>query len=57
MSRNISIRTFWDDDAKVWIVTSSDVPGLVIEADSWLSAIQEIELVLPDLIEMSGHTR
>jgi hypothetical protein len=56
MSRDISIQTFWDDDAKVWIVTSTDVPGLVIEADSWPSVIREIELVLPDLIELSGQT-
>jgi hypothetical protein len=56
MSQDISIQAFWDNDAKVWIATSSDVPGLVIEADSWPSVIQEIELALPDLIELSGHT-
>jgi hypothetical protein len=25
----------WDDEAKVWVVESDDVPGLVTEARHW----------------------
>jgi hypothetical protein len=39
----------------VWIATSEDVPGLVVEADSWTAMIEEMRLVLPDLIELNGQ--
>jgi len=55
MSPDISIQAHWDEEAKVWVATSRDVPGLVIEADTWSSVIKEIELVLPDLLELSGQ--
>ena len=56
MIRDISIHARWDGEAAVWIATSEDVPGLVIEADSWPSMIEEVRLVLPDLLELSGQT-
>lgn len=55
MSREISIQARWDSDAGVWIATSADVPGLVVEADTWASMIDEVRLVLPDLLEVSGQ--
>ena len=54
MSREISIQARWDGEASVWIATSSDVPGLVIEADTWPRMIEEVRLILPDLMELSG---
>ena len=55
MSRDINIQARWDGDASVWIATSSDVPGLVVEADTWPTMIEEVKLVLPELMELSGH--
>jgi hypothetical protein len=55
MSRSINIDARWDDDAGVWIATSDDVAGLVVEADTWPSLIDEVKLVLPDLLELSGQ--
>ena len=55
MSRDISIQARWDSEAGVWIATSADVAGLVVEADTWASMIEEVRLVLPDLLEASGH--
>jgi hypothetical protein len=51
----ISIQGRWDKDAKVWTVTSHDVAGLVIEAGNWEMVIREIELILPDFLEISGQ--
>ncbi|MEI1376901.1 DUF1902 domain-containing protein [Nostoc sp.] len=28
------VEAFWDSDAEVWVATSDDVPGLVIEAST-----------------------
>ena len=55
MSRSITIDARWDAEASVWIATSNDVPGLVIEADTWPTMIEEVRLVLPDLLELSGE--
>ena len=34
MEKEIQIKAFWDSEAKVWVAQSSDVPGLVTEADT-----------------------
>jgi hypothetical protein len=54
MSRSITINARWDAEANVWIAVSEDVPGLVVEADTWPAMIEEVRLVLPDLLELSG---
>jgi hypothetical protein len=55
MSREIDIQARWDGEASVWIATSHDVPGLVVEADSWPQMIEEVRLVLPDLLEVKSE--
>jgi Domain of unknown function (DUF1902) len=52
--RGYKIDAKWDADANVWIATSDDLPGLVIEADSWRTMLKEIELTAPELIELSS---
>jgi hypothetical protein len=55
MSRSINIDARWDAEASVWIATSNDVAGLVVEADTWPAMIEEVRLILPDLLELSGE--
>jgi len=55
MSRSITINARCDAEADVWLATSSDVPGLVVEAESWPSMIDEVRLVLPELLSLSGQ--
>jgi hypothetical protein len=57
MTRSIAIDARWDPEASVWIATSEDVPGLVVEADTWPGMIEEVRLVLPELLEVSGKTK
>ena len=56
MARPITIEARWDDEAAVWLATSDDVPGLVVEAPSWDGMITEVRLVLPDLMELADMT-
>ena len=51
MNREITIRARWDGEASVWLATSKDVPGLVVEADSWPA----MRVVLPELLEVLGQ--
>jgi hypothetical protein len=54
MSRDIIVQARWDGEAGVWIATSPDVSGLVVEADTWPAMIEEVRIVLPELLEVSG---
>jgi Domain of unknown function (DUF1902) len=55
MSRSIVVDARWDPEASVWIATSSDIAGLVVEADTRPAMIEEVRLVLPELLELSGE--
>ncbi|MDP3552679.1 DUF1902 domain-containing protein [Methylocystis sp.] len=54
MTEPIQIDARWDDEAHVWIATSGDAPGLVVEAASWQSMIDEVRAILPDLLELDA---
>jgi hypothetical protein len=55
MTRDITIQARWDSEAGVWLATSNDVPGLVVEADTWPGMINEVELILPELLDVAGQ--
>ena len=55
MDRDITIQARWDSEASVWLATSEDVPGLVVEADTWPGMIDEVQLILPELLDVSGE--
>ena len=47
MSRHVVVRCAWDDEADVWFVQESDVPGLVTEADT----LEALRRKLPEMIQ------
>ena len=51
MQKVFFIRAEWDDDAKVWVATSDDVPGLVTEANTIELLAQKLESLVPELLE------
>lgn len=55
MSKQFLVTAQWDDEAKVYVATSEDIPGLVTEAPT-LDALQERVLALvPELLEENSH--
>lgn len=56
MEKPIVIDAHWDGEASVWIATSHDVPGLIVEAETWPTMIEEVRLVLPELLELAGKS-
>jgi Domain of unknown function (DUF1902) len=57
MRRDITIHARWDGEANVWLATSDDVPGLVVEAETWPTMIEEVRLVLPELLDVAGERK
>lgn len=58
MKTEIVVRAVWDDSADVWVATSDDVPGLVIEAPSTDLLEAELKAIIPQLLieNRSHHT-
>ena len=51
MQKVLFIRAEWDDNARVWVATSDDVPGLATEADTMELLAQKLERLVPELLE------
>ena len=49
------IKMIWDNEAAVWIATSQDVPGLVLESGSFDALLERVRYAVPELIEMNGQ--
>jgi hypothetical protein len=49
-----SIRAEWDDEARVWIATSEDVPGLCAEAGSVEELTAVVLELVPELLVANG---
>jgi len=48
------IRAEWDDEARVWVATSDDVPGLATEADTLEALSLRLESLVPELLDANG---
>lgn len=46
------IEAEWDIDAEVWVATSPNVPGLVVQGRTPDEIVDKVRLVLPALIEI-----
>jgi predicted RNase H-like HicB family nuclease len=54
MARPIVIHADWDADAGVWVATTSDLPGLVTEADTFEALRAKLPGMIHDLLEEYG---
>ena len=49
------INFVWDNEAAVWVATSQDVPGLVLESGSFDALLERVRYAVPELIELNGE--
>ena len=47
------IDTVWDEEAKVYTATCKDIPGFVIEAESYEALLKRIDLIVKDLFDLN----
>ena len=45
----------WDDEASVWIATSEDVYGLILEHESLDTLFSRVQLAVPELLAYENH--
>jgi len=48
-----TINCYYDDEAGVWTAVSEDIPGLVLEADSYDDLAARIRQTLPELFALN----
>ena len=44
----------WDDEAAVWIATSNDIPGLVLESGSYDALVERTRFAIPELLSINS---
>jgi predicted RNase H-like HicB family nuclease len=47
-----TVNMAWDDEAYVWLATSEDVPGLVLEGGSLDALMERVKYAVPDLLNV-----
>ena len=50
----ICIKAMWDNEARVWVANSEDVPGLITESGNLQDLDQKLKTLIPELLEANG---
>ena len=53
-SGRLIISAVWDDEARVWVATSDDVPGLATEAEDMDTLVEKLKVMIPELLDANG---
>ena len=48
-----TIKLSWDNEAGVWIATSDDIPGLVLESGSFDALLERVRFAVPELLSIN----
>jgi hypothetical protein len=51
------VRALWDAETQVWVATSEDIPGLVVEHESFEEMLAAIRDLAPDLISVPSNVK
>ena len=54
--KSLFVRAELDEEARVWVATSDDVPGLATEADTIEALVDKLKVMIPELLEANGET-
>ncbi len=56
MNKPYYVHAQWDEEAKVWVASSEEVPGLATEADTTEALIEKLKNLIPELLEANGQS-
>lgn len=45
----------WDDEASVWVATSDEIEGLVLESEQFDELLEKVRNAVPELLELNGQ--
>ena len=50
-----TVKLFWDTDVSVWVATSDDIRGLVLESGSLDVLIERVRMAVPELLKLNNQ--
>jgi predicted RNase H-like HicB family nuclease len=53
---HIEVTFFYDKEAGVFVATSEDIPGLILESESYQGLVNEAEEAIPALLSLNSQT-
>jgi len=53
----VTIKAIWDEEARVWVAESEDVPGLVLESGSLDALIERLRYSVPEMLELNSSLK
>ena len=51
------VNLIWDDEANVWIATSEEIPGLVLESGSFDALLERVRFAVPELLTLNAFSK
>ncbi len=48
------VSAIWDSEAKVWVATSDDIPGLATEAGTAEELEEKLKVMIPEILQENG---
>lgn len=49
-----TVTATWDSEAAVWVASSNDIPGLVLESGSLDVLMERVRFAVPELLDLNG---
>lgn len=56
MQKPCYVHAVRDEEARVWVASSEDVPGLATEADTAEALVEKLKSLIPELLFANGRT-
>lgn len=53
--KELVVRAEWDEEAKVWFVVESDIPGLAAEGATAEELEAKLSVIVPELAALNRH--
>ena len=57
LEKPLFVRADWDEEARIWVATSNDVPGLATEEETLEGLIQKLKIMIPELLAANGEVK
>jgi hypothetical protein len=54
MDKPYYVHAVWDEEARVWVASSEDVPGLATESETAEALVAKLESLIPELLALNG---
>jgi hypothetical protein len=54
--QGIEVTAFWDEEARVWVAQSEQVPGLITESGTISALVEKLKTLIPELLDANGYS-